>query len=51
MVNESWSGLSQLGINNDCPGIEMFFCMSGHVNNPGNFEIALGTPFSEITRT
>ena len=24
------------------------FSMSGHINNPGNFEIALGTPFSEL---
>ena len=24
------------------------FCVSGHVNNPGNFEVSLGTPFSEL---
>ena len=24
------------------------FSVSGHVNNPGNFEIPLGTPFSEL---
>lgn len=24
------------------------FCVSGHVNNPGNFEISMGTPFSEL---
>ena len=24
------------------------FCVSGHVNNPGNFEIPLGTPFSDL---
>jgi len=24
------------------------FSVSGHVNNPGNFEVALGTPFSEL---
>ncbi len=24
------------------------FCVTGHVNNPGNFEIPLGTPFSEL---
>lgn len=24
------------------------FCVSGHVNNPGNFEIPLGTPFSKL---
>jgi NADH-quinone oxidoreductase subunit F len=29
-------------------GGEKLFSMSGHVNNPGNFEIPLGTPFSEL---
>lgn len=24
------------------------FCVSGHVNKPGNFEVPLGTPFSEL---
>jgi len=24
------------------------FCVSGHVNNPGNFEVPLGTPFAEL---
>lgn len=24
------------------------FCVSGHVNNPGNFEMPLGTPFSDL---
>ena len=24
------------------------FCVSGHVNNPGNFEIPLGTPFAKL---
>jgi NADH-quinone oxidoreductase subunit F len=24
------------------------FCMSGHVNKPGNYEIAMGTPFAEL---
>jgi len=24
------------------------FSVSGHVNNPGNFEVSLGTPFSEL---
>ncbi|HET8554150.1 MAG TPA: NADH-quinone oxidoreductase subunit NuoF [Rhodanobacteraceae bacterium] len=31
--------------NNGGPKI---FSVSGHVNNPGNFEIPLGTPFSEL---
>jgi len=24
------------------------FCVSGHVNKPGNFEVPMGTPFSEL---
>ncbi len=24
------------------------FCVSGHVNNPGNFEVPLGTPFKKL---
>ena len=24
------------------------FCVSGHVNNPGNFEVPMGTPFSTL---
>ena len=24
------------------------FCVSGHVNNPGNFEVPMGTPFSKL---
>ena len=26
------------------------FCVSGHVNKPGNFEVPLGTPFSELLK-
>ena len=37
--------LSQGKPNNGGPKI---FSVSGHVNNPGNFEIRLGTPFSEL---
>jgi NADH-quinone oxidoreductase subunit F len=29
-------------------GGEKLFSVSGHVNNPGNFEIPMGTPFSEL---
>ncbi|MBI5450076.1 MAG: NADH-quinone oxidoreductase subunit NuoF [Gammaproteobacteria bacterium] len=29
-------------------GGEKIFSVSGHVNNPGNFEIPLGTPFQEL---
>lgn len=33
-----------------CPnsGGTKLFSVSGHVNNPGNFEIPMGTPFSEL---
>jgi len=36
----------ELGIPNN--GGSKLFCVSGHVNNPGNFEIPMGTPFSEL---
>ncbi len=29
-------------------GGSKIFCVSGHVNSPGNFEVPLGTPFSEL---
>ncbi|MGD8514403.1 MAG: NADH-quinone oxidoreductase subunit NuoF [Granulosicoccaceae bacterium] len=29
-------------------GGEKLFSMSGHVNNPGNFEVPMGTPFREL---
>lgn len=37
-------------MNLGCPnnGGTKIFCVSGHVNNPGNFEVPLGTPFSEL---
>ncbi|MCP4475716.1 MAG: NADH-quinone oxidoreductase subunit NuoF [Gammaproteobacteria bacterium] len=33
-----------------CPnnGGSKIFCLSGHVREPGNFEVPLGTPFSEL---
>ena len=31
-------------------GGEKLFSMSGHLNNPGNFEIPMGTPFSELLK-
>ncbi len=37
---------SKLGI--ESAGGEKLFSVSGHVNKPGNFEISLGTPFSEL---
>ena len=45
MLNESgW--YKSLGVNS-AEGMKIF-SMSGHINDPGNFEIALGTPFSEL---
>ena len=29
-------------------GGEKLFCVSGHVNKPGNYEIPMGTPFAEL---
>jgi NADH-quinone oxidoreductase subunit F len=36
----------ELGLPNN--GGQKLFSVSGHVNNPGNFEIPLGTPFSTL---
>ncbi len=35
-----------LGVENS--GGEKLFCVSGHVHNPGNFELPMGTPFKDI---
>lgn len=37
---------AKLGCENS--GGEKLFCVSGHVNKPGNFEVALGTPFRDL---
>ncbi len=37
---------SELGVPN--AGGEKLFSVSGHVNNPGNFEVPMGIPFSEL---
>lgn len=39
---------AQLGKPNN--GGTKIFCVSGHVQQPGNFELPLGTPFSELLR-
>ncbi len=39
---------ADLGVHNS--GGEKLFSMSGHLNNPGNFEIPMGTPFSELLK-
>jgi len=36
----------ELGTPNN--GGSKIFCMSGHVNRPGNYEVPLGTPFAEL---
>lgn len=36
----------ELGIPNN--GGTKIFCMSGHINKPGNYEIPMGTPFSKL---
>jgi len=37
-----------LGLGRPNNGGSKIFSVSGHVNNPGNFELPLGTPFSEL---
>lgn len=36
----------ELGLPNN--GGTKLFCMSGHINKPGNYEIPLGTPFAKL---
>lgn len=36
----------ELGTTNN--GGSKIFCMSGHVNKPGNYEVPLGTPFADL---
>ena len=42
------SGQWFLDIGKPNNGGSKLFCVSGHVNNPGNFEVPMGTPFSEL---
>ncbi len=37
-----------LGLGRPNNGGEKIFCVSGHVNRPGNYEVPLGTPFRDI---
>lgn len=37
-----------LGLGKPNNGGTKIFCVSGHVNKPGNFEIPLGTPFKDL---
>ena len=45
MLNDT-NWYKDIGIN-ESDGIKIF-CMSGHLVNPGNFEIPLGTPFADL---
>ena len=45
MLNDA-NWYKDIGIN-ESDGIKIF-CMSGHLVNPGNFEIPLGTPFADL---
>ena len=48
MLNEDgW--YKNLGFN-ESEGMKIF-CMSGHINKPGNFEIPLGTPFADLLKS
>lgn len=42
------SGQWFLDIGKPNNGGSKLFCVSGHVNNPGNFEVPMGTSFSEL---
>ncbi len=37
-----------MGIGKPNNGGSKIFCVSGHVNRPGNYEVPLGTPFAEL---
>lgn len=46
IIRNGGQWFADLGIPNN--GGEKLFSMSGHLNNPGNFEIPMGTPFSDL---
>ena len=46
IIRNGGKWFADLGIPNN-GGVKLF-SVSGHVNNPGNFEIPLGTPFSKL---
>ncbi len=48
IINKGSEWFAGLGIPNN--GGVKCFSVSGHVANPGNFEIPLGTPFSEVLK-
>lgn len=46
IVREGGQKFFELGVPNS--GGTKLFSVSGHVNNPGNFEVPMGTPFSKL---
>jgi NADH-quinone oxidoreductase subunit F len=46
IIREGGQKFADLGVPNS--GGTKLFSVSGHVNNPGNFEVPMGTPFSEL---
>ncbi len=46
IINQGGKAFADLGVPNS-GGIKLF-SVSGHVNNPGNFEVPMGTPFSKL---
>jgi NADH-quinone oxidoreductase subunit F len=48
IINNGGKKFADLGVPNS-GGIKLF-SVSGHVNNPGNFEVPMGTPFSELLK-
>jgi NADH-quinone oxidoreductase subunit F len=46
ILEKSGQWFLELGKPNN--GGQKLFCVSGHVNNPGNFEVPLGTPFAKL---
>ena len=46
IINNGGKKFADIGVPNS-GGIKLF-SVSGHVNNPGNFEVPMGTPFSKL---
>jgi len=46
IMREGWEWFLNIGRPNN--GGSKIFCVSGHVEKPGNFEIPLGTPFRDL---
>lgn len=46
IIRNGGQWFSDLGV--EGAGGEKLFSMSGHLNNPGNFEVSMGTPFADL---